>query len=134
MIVLDTNVLSEPLRAEPSAQVLRWLAANPLAVTTAISVGEVLNGVALLPDGLRKTRLADAIHRAIQDASAVLAYDEAAARVFAEVLQARRSSGRPLATEDGMIAAICLSQGAALATRNTKDFAGLGLRLVNPWE
>ncbi len=134
MIVLDTNVLSEPLRAQPNPVVLRWLSANSTSITTAISVGEVLSGAVRLREGSRKASLLDAIHRAIEGASEVLPYDESAARIFADLHETRRRSGRPLATEDGMIAAICLSRGAALATRNTKDFEGLGLDLVNPWK
>lgn len=132
MIVLDTNVLSEPLRAHPSPAVLRWLSTNPTATITAISVGEILSGVERMPEGLRKSTLAEAVLAAIGGVE-VLAYDDSAARVFAKIQQTRRKLGRPLAVEDGMIAAICLSHGAALATRNTKDFDGLGLEVINPW-
>lgn len=134
MIVLDTNVLSEPLRARPDPVVLEWISGNPIATTTAISVGEVLSGVARLPDGSRKAALTAAVYDAIDTVTDVLAYDESAARIFARIREKRRSAGRPISAEDAMIAAICLSRGAALATRNTKDFEGLGLELLNPWE
>ncbi|NYF10251.1 hypothetical protein HDC94_001407 [Leifsonia sp. AK011] len=132
MIVLDTNVLSEPLRAAPNPAVMNWLAVNPVAIVTAISVGEVLSGVARMPDGNRKARLALAIDAAIAHAD-VLPYDAEAARVFGDVHSSRRLMGRPLSVEDGMIAAICISRNATLATRNVKDFVGLDLELVNPW-
>lgn len=134
MIVLDTNVLSEPLRAHPNPAVLNWLAGHPLARLTAISVGELLVGVALLPAGARRDALGAGIHRVIAEASDVLAYDAAAAEAFAEIRVARKQSGHALSVEDGMIAAICVVHGATLATRNTKDFEGLGLSLVNPWD
>jgi predicted nucleic acid-binding protein len=133
VIVLDTNVLSEPLRAAPSPSVMNWLAANTVATVTAISVGEVLSGVARMPDGTRKARLALAIDATIARAD-VLPYDAAAARVFGDIHNSRRLMGRPLSVEDGMIAAICISRNATLATRNVKDFVGLELQLVNPWE
>lgn len=133
MIVLDTNVLSEPLRTAPDAAVMAWLAANPAATVTAISVGEVFSGVARMPDGNRKERLAGAIDAALEHAD-VLPYDDAAARVFGALQSSRRQMGRPLSVEDGMIAAICIVRNATLATRNVKDFVGLDLDLVNPWD
>ena len=64
----------------------------------------------------------------------VLPYDETAARRYAEMQESRRSAGVPLSVEDGMIAAICASRSLALATRNTKDFEGLGVSLMSPWD
>lgn len=133
MIVLDTNVLSEPLRSQPHPGVMDWLRKSTASTITAVSVGEILCGVARLPEGRRKASLAANIHRAIDGIAEVLPYDEAAARIYADIQEARRGIGRPLSVEDGMIAAICLARGAALATRNVKDFDGLGLELVNPW-
>ncbi|MDF1479596.1 type II toxin-antitoxin system VapC family toxin [Leifsonia sp. H3M29-4] len=133
MILLDTNVLSEPLRQRPDAAVLSWLAVHPEAAITAITVGELLVGVGRLPAGARRESLATAIDRAIGRAD-VLDYDEAAARAYARIQEQRRGAGHPLAVEDGMIAAICLANDAALATRNTRDFEGLGVELIDPWE
>lgn len=135
MIVLDTNVLSEPLRARPDERVLAWLeeVEEPVAIT-AVSVGELLVGAERLPDGRRRDELllaVEAVAAAFEDD--VLPYDTAAARRFATMHVARRSAGRPLSTEDGMIAAICAGNGGRLATRNTRDFDGLGLVLVDPW-
>ena len=132
MIVLDTNVLSEPLRPHPEPAVLDWLAGHAEASITAITVGELLVGVARLPEGARRNSLAAAVDRVIGEAE-VLAYDAGAARAYARIQELRRRAGRPLAVEDGMIAAICLAYGAALATRNTRDFEGLGIELIDPW-
>lgn len=135
MIVLDTNVLSEPVRAHPDASVLGWLMSQtePLALT-AVNVGELLTGVELLPDGHRRAALSEAIESLLAvHADNVLPYDERAARRYAELAALRRRKGRPLSVEDGMIAAICLANGAMLATRNVQDFASLGLELVDPW-
>ena len=135
MIVLDTNVLSEPLRPRPDAGVVAWLSdLEDEAAITAISVGELLTGVRALPEGRRRSGLLDAVGTTLATfAASVLAYDAGAARRCAEIRDLRRRAGRPLSVEDGMIAAICLEHGAALATRDTADFAGLGLEVVDPW-
>lgn len=135
MIVLDTNVLSEPLKQRPDEQVLAWFASvDEEAGVTAVSVGELLTGVRALPVGRRREGLLSAIETTLQAfAGSVLAYDEVAARHYARLQESRRGAGRPLAVEDGMIAAICVARGATLATRNTSDFAGLDLDLIDPW-
>jgi predicted nucleic acid-binding protein len=135
VIVLDTNVLSEPLRARPDANVLRWFqrVSEDVALTS-ITVGEVLVGVRALPTGKRREGLMAAVEQLFASyADRVLAYDEQSALTYASLLESRRTSGRPLSVEDGMIAAICRVGGHALATRNTKDFEDLGVILVNPW-
>jgi toxin FitB len=87
-----------------------------------------------LPVGRRREGLLEAIESTLRTfAGSVLAYDETAARHYARLQESRRGAGRPLAVEDGMIAAICVARGTTLATRNTTDFAGLGLDLVDPW-
>jgi predicted nucleic acid-binding protein len=136
MIVLDTNVLSEPLRRQPDSNVLAWLTSlDEETVVTAVSIGELLTGVRALPEGRRRAGLLDAIDMTLQSfAGSVLAYDEVAARHYARLQQARRAAGRPLAVEDGMIAATCIAHGATLATRNTDDFTGLHLALIDPWD
>jgi toxin FitB len=135
MIALDTDVLSEPLKQRPDERVLDWLEGlEDEAVITAITVGELLTGVRALPDGRRRADLLEAIEQTLQSfAGSVLPYDAAAARSYARLQGTRRLTGRPLAVEDGMIAAICLTHGAALATRNTPDFEDLGLETIDPW-
>lgn len=136
MIVLDTNVLSEPIQARPNAAVLDWLASQPEALAlTSISVGELMTGIRLLPGGKRRAALTDAVEAVLSTyADSILPYDEHAARQYGVIAEARRRSGHPLSVEDGMIASICLSRGAQLATRNIKDFEGLGLDLIDPWQ
>ncbi|HEY0215781.1 MAG TPA: type II toxin-antitoxin system VapC family toxin [Cellulomonas sp.] len=135
MIVLDTNVLSEPLRVAPDPHVTRWLTTSDASVAiTAVSVGELLTGARRLPHGRRREGLLEAIESIIDSFSgSILPFDAAAARRYATMQEARRSAGHPLSTEDGMIAAICASHDAVLATRNTKDFDHLGVPLVDPW-
>jgi len=63
----------------------------------------------------------------------VLVFDEAAAQAFPSIAVDRRLQGRPISLFDAQIAAIARASGAFLATRNTSDFEGCGIRLVNPW-
>jgi toxin FitB len=135
LIVLDTNVLSEPLKTDPEEAVLSWIAAQDDMATTAVAVAELLTGARRLPPGRRRDDLLVGVDRVLGAFPAsVLPYDEAAARRYAEMQESRRSVGVPLSVEDGMIAAICASRSLALATRNIRDFEGLGVSLINPWD
>ncbi|HVH79335.1 MAG TPA: type II toxin-antitoxin system VapC family toxin [Stellaceae bacterium] len=138
MIVLDTNVLSEALRPTPSSIVLGWMREEPLeaAFTTSITEGELLFGIARLPEGRRRDALEAVINRLLRErfAGRILPFDSAAAREFAEIAAARRRIGRPISEPDARIAAITKSRGAVLATRNVTDFADCGLELINPWD
>lgn len=137
MIVLDTNVISEVFRPHPEAQVVEWLVSlSGEVAVTAVTLAELLAGVRRLPDGRRKLALGARIDAALQpyrDTRAMLAFDDAAADHYADVLVARERIGLPISTADAQIAAICCRHGAVLATRNTKDFVGTGVDLVDPW-
>lgn len=137
MIVLDTNVLSETLRPTPSAGVMAWLRSEPAAAlfTTTITEAELLYGVALLPPGRRRQLLTAVVEQIFAEdlAGRILPFDSAAARDYADIAAARRRSGRPISEADAQIAAITRSRGAALATRNVRDFAGCELRVIDPW-
>lgn len=137
MIVLDTNVLSELMRAAPDAQVESWVARRPassLFVTT-VTQAEILYGVALLPPGKRRDRLRVAVDGLFEQdfAERLLPFDEAAAREFAGIASGRKRRGLPISQFDAQIAAIAKSRSAELATRNVADFADCGLAIVNPW-
>jgi predicted nucleic acid-binding protein len=135
MIVLDTNIVSEAVRANPSPTVMAWLARrNEEFAITAITVGELLSGVRLLPKGKRREGLMTVMEDVLLRWALRLPYDEAAARIYAIVRERARVLGRGLSVEDGMIAAICATCGASLATRNVRDFDFLPIPVVNPWE
>jgi predicted nucleic acid-binding protein len=135
VIVVDTNVLSEPLQRTPDPGVLAWLAEHGHEIAlTAITVHELLYGVQRLPKGKRRTGLAEAIERLIRGAGdRVLEYDEEAARTHATLRVARETTGQVSSVEDGMIAAIAVAHRAVLATQNVTDFEGFGVQVVNPW-
>lgn len=137
MIVLDTNVLSEPMRPHPEPRVLAWLNANAGALwTSSVTMQEVLHGVWRLRDEARR----DVLRRKFEEAfvaligGRVLNLDETAGRLAGLLSSQRANSGRPISFPDAQIAAISRSNNATLATRDVADFAGLGLALVNPWE
>ncbi len=137
MIILDTNVISELMRAEPSPVVLSWVRSQDRRDlnTTAITVAEVRYGIERLPDGRRRRTLAEAAHDVFEAfAGQVLPFDRGAADLYGTIVAERERSGQPIEGFDAQIAAICRSSGAALATRNTADFAGTGVALINPWQ
>jgi toxin FitB len=137
MIVLDTNIVSEVLRPVPEPRVLDWLEEQPPSsvFTTAVTQGEILYGIRLLPDGQRRRKLWEAANEIFNEdfAGRVLRFDSEAARAYAEIGASRRSAGGPISQFDATIAAITRSHGAILATRNAKDFEGCGIHVVNPW-
>jgi predicted nucleic acid-binding protein len=138
VILLDTNVLSELVRPEPDQGVLDWLDALDAGrvATSAITVAELLYGVARLPEGRRKQRLAAAIGELIdQDlAGRVHPFDKPAAQHYGQLVDERERAGMPISVADAQIAAICRALGATLATRNTSDFEDTGVKLIDPWK
>lgn len=135
--MLDTNVVSELMRAQPDASVLRWMdAQSPSALClNSVVVSELLYGVARLPKGKRKEQLITAVAAMVDEdfAGRVLSFDVDAAAQYASLVVMRENAGLSVSMADAQIAAICLAHGASLATRNTKHFEGLGLTLINPW-
>ena len=137
MVVLDTNVVSELMQAEPSSTVLAWLDDRPTRelFVTSVTEAEIRTGIAFLPEGARRRGLAEAAERLFGGlfAGRVLPFDSAAARVYAAIAAARRAAGRPLSQTDGQIAAIARSRGMTVATRNVRDFSGTEVEVIDPW-
>jgi toxin FitB len=136
VVVLDTNVISELMRAAPDARVQAWVRKVPpdLVYTTSVSLAEVRFGIACLPPGRRRDLLAaaaDDVFGAFSER--VLPFDLSAASVYADIVVGREQAGVPIAGFDAQIASICKVHRAALATRNTNDFLRLGLELIDPW-
>lgn len=137
MMIVDTNVVAELMRPAPDRGVAGWFDRQPLdgLAITAVSVGEILYGLDLLPAGRRRADLAHrfglVLERAFPDGA--LPFDDAAAALCARIRGDRRRAGRPVDINDAMIAAIARSRQASLATRNVGDFAGCGVTVVDPW-
>lgn len=135
MIIIDTNVISEMMREEPDPEVLAWTATAGRLHTTAITLAEVEYGIARLPDGGRRDQLTATAARVFADFDdLIVPFDARAARRYGEIVAGREGVGRPVATADAQIAAICASRDARLATRNVADFDATGVSLINPWE
>jgi len=138
VIILDTNVISEVVRSAPNGRVVAWLESLTGEVAiTAVTFAELLAGVGRLADGRRKVELSTRIAAAIEPcrgSRSILAFDDAAAAHYADVLLARETVGRPISTADAQIAAICLANEATCATRNLRDFAHTGVNLLDPWQ
>jgi len=136
--LLDTNILSELVRPKPEPKVKTWVDTQNLDTLfiSAVSFGELRKPVILRAPGKRRTEL----EGWIEDDLSMLFSDRtlAVTRSIAErwgILDAERQiAGRPLNMADGMIAATALEHGLTLVTRNVKDFTGIGVPLLNPWE
>jgi predicted nucleic acid-binding protein len=137
MILLDTNVVSELMKSTPEPAVMTWINAIPGATVfvSAVTLAEILYGVALVPDGQRRQGLARAARIVFESyfRGRILSFDSEAAEAFADLAAARRQAGRPISQADAQIAAIARSRGAELATRNVPDFEGCGVEVINPW-
>jgi predicted nucleic acid-binding protein len=137
MILVDTNVVSETMRRSPEVKVVAWLnsQASETLHLSAISLAELMLGMAVIPNGRRKTELGLALgERALGLFGArVLAFDEAAASAYASVVSRARAVRRPINMADGQIAAIALAHGLTVATRDTAAFEVAGLTVINPW-
>lgn len=136
MIVLDTNVLSETMRASPSAKVMAWFRGQEASslFLTAVSQAEILYGIEGLQLGNRRVQLtqaADSIFAGFRER--ILPFDDHCAHAYSKIVLARDRLGRPISDFDAMIAAIASVHRAAIATRNTRDFERCGVTLIDPW-
>ena len=138
MIVLDTNVLSELMKARPVAKVVEWLAAQLVSSvhTTSITQAEILHGLLLLPQGRKRNNLEAAAQAMFEKdfGGRILPFGFDAAPLYARIAADRRKTGRPISQFDAQIAAIVRLSGAALATRNVADFQECGVTVINPWD
>ena len=138
MIVLDTNVLSTLMRKLPDAAVVRWLDRQPAESIwiTSVTLFEARLGLALLPDGKRRSALASAFARLLEEdlQNRVLDFDTGAAIEAAELAARRHRAGRPVDIRDTQIAGIALARRATLATRNARHFADLKINVIDPWQ
>lgn len=138
MILLDTNVVSEPLRAVPEPRVIAWIDAQAIETLylSAITLAELRAGIALLPAGKRR----EALRQNLEDrvlplfAGRVLAFDAACTPAYAASMAGARRAGRAIAAADGYIAAIAAAHGLIVATRDTGPFEAAEVAVVNPWQ
>ena len=136
--MLDTNVLSELVRAAPDPAVVAWVRAQPKGslFVTSVTEAEMRLGVRLLPAGRRRQMLDLAVAAMFAEdfAGRIRPFDTVAVANYVDIVWKRRAAGRPISQFDAQIAAIALRHGDKLATRNLSDFEGCGLTLIDPWK
>ena len=137
MILLDTNLISEPLRPAPDPAVIAWIDAQPVQTLflSAVTVAELRSGIASLPAGKRRDALRERIETQVLPlfTGRVLAFDLAATQPYADLLAKAKSKGQAIALSDAYIAAIALAHGMSVATRDAAPFKTAGVAVINPW-
>ncbi len=137
MIVLDTNVVSEAMKPEPDPAVRAWLneqSAETLYLSS-VTLAELLFGIAALPNGKRKDMLSETLDGLVElFRGRILSFDVDAARKYAELAVTARTAGRGFPVPDGYIAAIAVSQGYQVASRDMAPFEAANVDVINPWE
>jgi predicted nucleic acid-binding protein len=137
VIILDTNVISEPMKAGADPRVAEWLdrqAAETLYLT-ATNLAEVLTGIELLPEGRRKRGLSAAMQELLAElfGARFLEFDQEAAVAYSMLVSRATAKGYAISVADGQIAAIAAVHGFTVATRDTGPFLAAGIAVVNPW-
>ena len=138
MILLDTNVISEPWKPVPEPRVLAWIDAQAIETLflSAVTVAELRFGIGAMPAGRRRSVLHERLEQEVLPLfeGRVLSFDLAASLAYAELMVRARSEGRAISKADGYIAAVAASRGYAVASRDVSPFEAAGVRVLNPWE
>jgi predicted nucleic acid-binding protein len=137
MYLLDTNILSELMRSQANSNVIEWLdkqLEDDLYISS-ITIAEIKLGIALLPEGKKRSLLAESAHYMLQDfMDRRLDFDALSAEKYANIVANCSKMGRPITTEDAQIAAICQVHQYILVTRNIRDFEMIDLlEVYNPF-
>ena len=138
MIVVDTNIISEPFKRQPEKRVLDWLdgQAPETLYLASISLAEILTGIETAPEGRFQRELrqgvADLLARVF--AGRILPFDAAAAHRYAQIQGQAKRAGQGIGVTDGQIAAIAMQRGFAVATRDVHPFQVAGVMVINPWK
>jgi toxin FitB len=137
MILLDTNVVSEPLKLTGDVSVLTWIDAQIVETLylSTISLAELRFGIAALPPGKRRDTLHSSLEQRVLPlfTGRILPFDTAASEAYALLRARARAQGKVIAPADGYIAATATTHGLMVATRDTGPFEAAGLTVINPW-
>lgn len=138
MILLDTNVISEPLKPGSDPNVLAWIDAQTMETlfVSTITLAELRFGIAVMPEGKRKSVLQRRLEEEVIPLfdGRVLSFDDGASKAYAEVRARARATGKAIGTADAYIAAVAVAHGFSVATRDTSPFEAAGCEFINPWE
>lgn len=138
MILLDTNVISEPLKATGDPKIADWINAQNIETLylSTIGIAELRFGIAVLPAGKRK----DVLHASLEQRvlplfeGRILSFDLVASQAYATLRAKARAAGQVIAPADGYIAAIAMTHELTVATRDTQPFIAAGLSVINPFD
>lgn len=137
MIILDTNVISEPMKPESDPRVDAWFDRQESSTLylTAICLAELFLGIAQIAEGRGKQGLMKSLEITRRRISGtVLSFDEAAAIAYSELMARTKAKGVQVSLPDAQIAAIAQAHGFAVATRDVRPFRAAGVQVINPWE
>ena len=136
--LVDTNVISEFVKPQPDARVIRWLdSAGPETLfVSVVTFGEIRLGIEDLPAGKRRAALEEWFEQGLPAwfDTHLLPVSKAIADRWARLTIHAKKRGVSITTADGMIAATAVEHNLVIVTRNVTDFSTCGMRIVNPWE
>lgn len=136
-LLLDTNVLSEVTKPRPDEGVLKWLHGldEDRTFISIVSIAEIRRGVALMDAGRKRDALDEWLTHDLPQRfeTRVIPVEAPVALAWGDLMALAKRSGRGLASMDGLIAATAVAHQLTLATRNTKDFEGFGIDIIDPW-
>ena len=137
MILLDTNVISEPWKPVPDEAVIAWLDAQAVETLfiSAITIAELRFGIAAMPSGRRQTILRDRLEGEVLPhfSGRILSFDLTTSQFYSELMARARASGKAIGMADGYIAATAAANGLTISTRDTSPFEAAGVKVINPW-
>ena len=137
MILLDTNVISEPWKPVPDEAVIAWLDAQAVETLfiSAITIAELRFGIAAMPSGRRQTILRDRLEGEVLPhfSGRILSFDLTTSQFYSELMARARASGKAIGTADGYIAATAVANGLTISTRDTSPFEAAEVKVINPW-
>ncbi|MFS8147941.1 type II toxin-antitoxin system VapC family toxin [Rhizobium sp. BR 249] len=138
MILVDTNVISEPWKPTPDPRVLAWIDAQTIETLylSAVTVAELRFGIAALPAGKRRTTLHDRLEGDVLPLfeGRVLPFDLSASQAYAALMAQAKAAGKAIGKADGYIAATAAAHSLMVATRDTTPFEAAGVPMINPWQ
>jgi predicted nucleic acid-binding protein len=136
-LLLDTNVLSEVTKPRPHEGVLKWLHGldEDRTFISIVSIAEIRGGIALMDSGRKRDALDEWLAHDLPQRfeSRILPVEGLVALAWGDLMALAKRSGRGLASMDGLIAATAVAHQSTLTTRNTKDFEGFGIDIIDPW-
>ena len=137
MILLDTNLVSEPWKPKPDPRVVAWIDAQAVETLflSAVTVAELRFGIAAMPPGKRRKVLDERLEGDLLPVfvGRVLPFDLEASRAYAELMSKAKIAGQAINMADGYIAAIAAARGLSVASRDVAPFHAAGVPIINPW-